>query len=178
MDKIFRQYNPFASTRKSSRKSTSKGQKYHHGHLESHDSHRPDMEEKAPRRAPRDPYDLDMDLAETVIDHSEEDLRAAKKSDDLEAQHSVRYARMSSSSSGSTQVGDEDHDLALRPHTTTVSTGIIRTNEVTVTVDPSTSRDENLDRLDRNIPWETPVNSPISPPPHARAWDKHERGSH
>src|SRR5688572_26393689 len=115
MDKIFRQYNPFASSRKSSRKFTSKGRKYYHGHSASSDSHPPAMEERAARHPPRDPFDPDMDLAETVVDNSEEDLWAAKKkTEDIEAQRDGLTTRLSSSSGGSTQVGDEDHDLALR----------------------------------------------------------------
>ena len=176
MDKIFRQYNPFASSRKSSRKFTSKGRKYYHGHSASSDSHPPAMEERAARHPPRDPFDPDMDLAETVVDNSEEDLWAAKKkTEDIEAQRDGLTTRLSSSSGGSTQVGDEDHDLALRQHATSAPNGIIRTNEVTVSIDPSTSRDEHLDRLDRNIPWETPTNSPMSPPPQARAWSRNDR---
>lgn len=185
MDKIFRQYNPFASSRKSSRKSSSKGRKYYQGHPSTGQSGRsgrsgpPDMDEKPSRRAPLDPFDPGMDLAETMVDHSEEDLpRPPKKmSDDLEAQRGGLNTRLSSGSTGSTQVDDdEDHrELGMRQGYTTRGSGIMRTNEVTVTIDPSRTRDDRLERLDRDIPWETPTTSPIEPPPQARSWGRPSR---
>lgn len=174
MDKLLRQYNPFASSRRSSHKHSSKGRKYYHGHGGSDNSDHRAMDERAPRHAPRDPYDVDMDLAETVVDNSDEDLAKFKKSDDLEAQRTIGHTRQSSSSSGSTQIGDNEHDHGMRQAAASPTSGIMRTNEVTVSIDPG--RDQHMARLDQEIPWETPVQSPIIPPAQARAWG-YQRGT-